>query len=215
MLGSLASAAVVLAYAVAAAPGSGTPSAPPSALPMPAYYGVYGVSGGRLFEIAGAPPAVVPFAPLDAGLLTAPPKVRFAEGRLRFLVYRRDAAAIAPGALLVNVVARVARSMEVDPRGNVTRTTPVHDLWKIREQGYRFRTAARDDRRDVVTLEAEDPAFIFPTGRYAFSLFGNVYDFLVDTEEPVGSAHCVDRISTAASRFTTPQVSYVECPPGR
>lgn len=179
--------------------------------PIPQFYGVYTVHNSQLTELNAAN-VHLPFTPGDTGVLGEPAKVRIPSGRISFVIYLRQVAVNVPDAVWVNIVARLPRGKDIDPRGNITNVTQFSDLWKIRDRGYKFRVAPVAGKPDMIRVVYPDPGFVLPDGRYAFSIFGSTYDFIVNREDESNPEHCVERVSKAQNAFMMPTVTYPECP---
>src|SRR5262249_27219191 len=107
---------------------------------LPTVYGVYALSKGQLFELdalrgRGADPRVHRSAPVGTPSHTVLP-----DGRVEFIIYRRDIATTAPDRVQVRVIARVVRAMAFNKTGQ-TNIAPVDDQWTIRSNSYELRVA--------------------------------------------------------------------------
>ena len=183
-------------------------SAPPAAneaSPRPSVYGVYALQDAQLIELKPVPTS--PFDPRAQSVLqiTQPSAARFANGRLRFIIYRRDLIASAPETVPVRVVAALTRVMKFDVAGTVS-VLPQRDTWIIRQNGYDFRVQPMPEDREMILVRAEESQFSLPPGRYALILNGQAYDFIVDgaVKDP---AHCVESAPSARGPV------FYDCPP--
>ena len=80
---------------------------------LPTVYGVYAVSGGKLFAL-GPLPIKVPDSRVGiSAMISEPSHVTVSDGKLAFVIYRRDLASSAPTEVFVRVVAHVERENEV------------------------------------------------------------------------------------------------------
>jgi hypothetical protein len=125
------------------------------------------------------------------------------DGRVAFIVYRRDVASSAPDRVAVRVIAKVMRAMTFDTTGQA-KTTDVEDSWTIRNLSYEFRVAPLSEGSEMLVLRPENPDFLFPAGRYGLVIKGQAYDFTV--AGPITeAAQCLENVKAANGTF------YSEC----
>ena len=144
--------------------------------PLPKTYGVYVGSKSQLTELQPLPIKVPdPRIRLSAEI-KEPSRAIVGDGKLAFVVFRRDLVNSAPQTASVRVVARVARQMRVvDGKAMVS---PIEGAWRIRSKAYDFKVSPLEGHREMIVIQP-DAAFVFPAGRYALVLNGNGYDFTV------------------------------------
>jgi len=144
--------------------------------PLPKTYGVYAGSTRQLTELQPLPIRVPdPRIRLSAEI-KEPSRAIVGDGKLAFVVFRRDLLNSAPQTASVRVVARVARHMRVvDGKAMVS---PIEGAWRIRSKAYEFKVSPLEGHREMIVIQP-DAAFVFPAGRYALVLNGNGYDFTV------------------------------------
>jgi hypothetical protein len=175
--------------------GAPAPPAANAASPLPSVYGVYAQQDAQLIELKPVP--TTPFDPRAQSVLqvSQPSTTRFSNGRLRFVIYRRDLIASAPETVPVRVLAALKRVMKFDVAGTVS-ISPQRDTWIIRQNGYDFRVQPVPEDREMILVRAEEAQFSLPPGRYALILNGHAYDFIVDgaVKDP---AHCVESAPSA------------------
>ena len=171
--------------------------------PLPNVYGVYAVNDGQLHELeplVGRVPdqRVFMSTPIRTASRTTLP-----DGRIAFIVYRRDVASSAPDRVTVRVIAKVMRAMTFDTTGQA-KTTDVEDSWTIRNLSYEFRVAPLSEGSEMLVLRPENPDFLFPAGRYGLVIKGQAYDFTV--AGPITeAAQCLENVKAANGTF------YSEC----
>jgi hypothetical protein len=171
-------------------------------LPLPNVYGVYAVTGGHLYELqalAGRVPdqRVFMSTPIKTSSHTTLP-----NGRIAFIIYRREAANSAPERVTVRVVARVRRAMTFN-KGQA-KTTNIEDSWIIRNVSYDFRVAPVSENSEMLLMLPENPDFVFPAGRYGLVIKGQAYDFTV--AGPITeTAQCLEGVEASNGTF------YSEC----
>jgi len=134
--------------------------------------------------------------------INAPSHITLPDGKLTFIVYRRDIANAAPERVPVRVIAKVMRTMAFN--AGQANTTSVGDQWTIRGTSYDLRVAPVTDNAEMLMLRPENPDFVFPAGRYGLVLKGQAYDFTV-AGEIVEPAQCLERVEAANGAF------YSEC----
>jgi len=185
--------------------GVGLPSVPasqPSGLALPTVYGVYASNNGQLHELDLLPGRVPDPRVLISSAITKPGHTIFPDGKIVFVVFRRDLAANPPDRVAVRVIAKVTREMKYGQSGLVT--TALDDLWVIRNKSYEFRVAPLSDNPDMLVIAPENSDFVFPAGRHGLVLKGQAYDFSV--AGPVTDpAYCLERLEGANGIF------YSEC----
>jgi hypothetical protein len=187
-------------------PAQPTPAAPAAAtagIPLPSVYGVYAVSGGELFELQPLPGRVPDAKVFMSTAIKTPSLTTLPDGRLVFVVHRRDIAANAPTRVQVRVITRVMRTMSFNAAGEAS-TLPVEDSWTIRSNTHELRVGPIPEHPEMLLLRPDDADFVFPAGRYGVVLKGQAYDFTV-AGQITDPAHCLERIEAANGVF------YSEC----
>src|SRR5262249_46197376 len=172
------------AEAIASAP----PPAPAKAVgvgaqalgfPLPTVYGVYAASEGKLFELDPLPIKVPDARVAISAMISSPSHVALPEGKVQFILFRRDLVSSAPTEVFVRVIARVAREMKFNAGGPPT-TTNIDGEWAVRSKQYVFRVAPIGDSPEMVVLRPADPQQSLSPGRYAMVLAGKGYDFTIE-----------------------------------
>jgi hypothetical protein len=155
------------------------PAPPPSSgLPLPSTYGVYAINSETLSELEPLP-IKAPDARIQLSAeLNKPSSTLLPDGKVVFVVFRRDLLNSAPQKVVVRVVARVARAMTLSS-GKPT-TKKVESSWRIRANSYDFRVSPLNENREMVAIRPEEADFALPPGRYALVFGGLAYDFTVD-----------------------------------
>jgi hypothetical protein len=172
------------------------------AWPIPVTYGVYAISEGQLNELEPlgfrAPDPRV----FMSATIKSPSRTNLPDGRVVFLVFRRDIATTAPDRVTVRVIARIARAMTFNSTGSAV--TPLNEEWTMRSKSYELKVAPVIEQPEMVLFRPETPDFVFPAGRYALVLKGQAFDFTVSG--PITDpAHCLERTEAANGAF------YSEC----
>lgn len=176
-----------------AVPASVAPAAPaPPPFPLPATYGVYALNNDRLVELdrltIRVPDARIPISTE----IREPSRVALPDGKVSFVVFRRELANGAPEKVQVRVIAKVAREMTFTD--GKAKTNNVDNLWRVRNNAFDFKVAPVNDNRELIVIRPEAD-FVLPAGRYALILNGLGYDFAV--AGPITSPlQCLERIET-------------------
>jgi len=187
-------------FSEAATPGTEVP-AQKSPFPLPAVYGVYALVGDALKEMD------VSFEPIPdkrigvSSPINKPSSLILPDGRVRFVVYRRDIAASAPERIEVRVVAAVKRAMVFDPKGK-GHFVPVNNEWSMRNISYQLRVRPVPQSQEMLLIEPENPDFQLAPGRYALILKNQGYDFTV-AGTPTDLVQCLERTDAANGSFFT------------
>ncbi len=179
-----------------------TQSAVP-AFPLPSVYGVYAAGNGQLYELEALPGRVPDQKVFMSTAIKTPSRTMLPDGRIAFIVYRRDIATSAPDRVQVRVIARIMRAMSFNTAGQAN-TASLDDQWTIRGNSYDLRVAPVSESAEMLMIRPEDSDFVFPSGRYGLVLKGQAYDFTVAGAITEG-AQCLERIEAANGSF------YSEC----
>jgi hypothetical protein len=173
------------------------------ALPLPSVYGIYAISDDQLYELEALPGRVPDQRVFISTPVTKPSRTMLPNGRIAFIVFRRDMTQGAPERVAVRVIAKVMRGMTFDPAGKAS-TGDLDDQWAIRSTSYDLRVAPLNDNPEMILIRPESSEFVLPAGRYGLVLKGQAFDFSVagPITEP---AQCLERIAAANGTF------YSEC----
>jgi hypothetical protein len=187
-----------------------TPSASPSpqniskpSIPLPTDYGVFALAQGKLTELEQLQMRVPDKRVAISPVIAAPSRVHLPEGKLEFVVFRRDLANITPDRAMLRVIAQVARALTFDAGGKPT-TTNLSDVWVVRSNAYQVRMAPVPDNPEMLIIRPDPADLLLPSGRYALVLKGAGYDFTVDGSN-TDEAHCLERTDALVAPI------YTEC----
>src|SRR5262249_37323042 len=144
----------VKATAPEAAPLAGAPTmslqpAGPARL-LPTVYGVYAVSKGQLFELEALRGKVPDARVHMSAPIGTPSRTVLPDGRVEFIVYRRDIASSAPDRVQVRVIARVVRAMAF--KTGQTNIAKVEDQWTIRGNSHELRVAPVSENAEMLMM---------------------------------------------------------------
>jgi hypothetical protein len=160
-------------------------------IPVPAEYGVYAVVNGRLAELEQLQLKVPDPRVAISATFSAPSRTHLPNGKVEFVIFRRDFANSAPDRVSARIVARVTRVLTFDREGNA-KTATIDESWVVRSNEYQLRVGPFADNPEMVLVHPDKSDFAFPSGRYELILKGIGYDFTVDGP-PTDTAHCLER----------------------
>lgn len=158
--------------------------------PLPSVYGVYAVSAGKLYELEQLAMRVPDPRVRISAMISDPSHVTVPDGKLNFVIFRRDLVASAPIDVFVRVIAQVRREMKFNGDRPPT-ITKVDGDWAVRSKSYEFRVAPLADNPEMIVLRAAAPDLALPPGRYALVLGGQGFDFVV-AGRVTDTAHCLE-----------------------
>jgi hypothetical protein len=174
-----------------------SPGAPP--FPLPSDYGVYALNNNALSELSMLQERVPDKRVAMSTPISQPSRTTLADGKARFVLFRRDLAGNAPERIDVRVVARVMRALTFDARGKPS-FTPVSDAWNIRNISYEFRVRPLPGNPEMLLVQPAAADFVLPAGRYVLALSDQAYDFTVPGEV-TDPAQCLERTDAANGEF--------------
>ena len=158
-------------------------------IPVPGAYGVYALTNGQLRELEPLPikmPDQRIFGAISTASTTTLP-----NGRIQFIVFRRDLVNNAPEKVMVRVVAQVMHASALGRKREAV-TSNVGDSWAVRGISYEMKVAPVDGFPAMILIRPAHTDFSFPAGRYALVLKAAAYDFSVGG--PITDlAQCVER----------------------
>jgi hypothetical protein len=173
------------------------PNRPP--YPLPSEYGVYALSDTGLSELHLLVEHVPDKRISISTPISQPPSTTLADGKVKFLIFRRDFAANPPDRMEVRVVARVTRAVTFDAKGKPA-FSPVSDVWNIRNLSYEFRVRPVPGYPEMLLIQAEDADFALAAGRYILVLRNEGYDFTV-AGKVTDPSQCLERTDAANGSF--------------
>lgn len=169
------------------------------AFPLPTDYGVYAVNNDKLSELNLLQEQVPDKRIAMSTPINQPSQTTLPDGKVKFVVFRRDLAGSAPDRIDVRVVARVVRALTFDGKGKAS-FVPVTDAWNIRNQSYEFRVRPLPGNPEMLTMQAEKSDFTLPAGRYVLALKNQGYDFTV-AGKVTDPSQCLERTDAANGAF--------------
>ncbi|GLH76726.1 hypothetical protein SSBR45G_16340 [Bradyrhizobium sp. SSBR45G] len=194
---------------VPVAPVSAQPTPEPRLEPkraLPTAYGVYAEVAEKLYELEmlqGRAPD--PRVAISAAI-TKPSITVLPDGRVKFIVFRRESGAAASDPIEVRIIARVNQVTTFDAAGKPLLASASGDekTWVMRNVSIPFRAAPLKEDPQMIEVQPRDPDVPLPPGRYALVLKTQAYDFTVEGAV-TDRRHCMQRLSAANGTF------YSEC----
>jgi hypothetical protein len=163
---------------------------PDPGFPVPSSYGVYALDGGKLTELEPLPIRVPDPRVAISGVITAPSPTTLPDGRVQFVVFRRNLMNDAPDHVTIRVVAQVMHALSFTS-GKATKTS-VDDAWAVRNNSYEMKVAPVEGNPEMIVIRPQNDRFSLPAGRYALALKNTAYDFTV-SGTITDPAHCLER----------------------
>ena len=170
-----------------------------SPFPLPTDYGVYALNDAKLSELSLLQEQVPDKRIAMSTPINQSSRTTLPDGKARFVVFRRDLVGSAPDRIEVRVVARVVRALTFDAKGKAS-FTPISDAWNIRNLSYEFRVRPISGNPEMLMVQAENPAFVLPAGRYVLALKNQGYDFTV-AGKVTDPSQCLERTDAANGTF--------------
>lgn len=168
-----------------------------AASPLPTTFGVYAVSANRLFELEALPIRAPDRRIAMSAAINTPSRTTLPDGKIRFIVFRRDSSINAIERPEVRVVAKVARAVSFE-EGKAT-VSDRDDNWILRNISREFKAAPVKDNPEMYEiLDESDEAL--SAGRYALVLRGQAYDFTVEGTV-TDLNQCLERTTAANGSF--------------
>ena len=188
----------VAAQPVVPAPVAGEPGWPP----LPTTYGVYALNNGQFQEIYTLGRPVPDKRIAISAPINSPSKTTLADGKVTFLIFRRDLVTSAPEQVELRTVAKVMRAMKFD--SGKPSTAAVEETWTVRSISQSFRVTPLPGNPEMMVLKSEQPDLTLASGRYAIVIKGQGYDFAV--AGPITDpSQCMEKVEAANGSF------YAEC----
>jgi hypothetical protein len=168
--------------------------------PLPSDYGVYALGSDAALSELHALSLRVPDKRVALSTpINEPSHTTLADGKVRFVVFRRDLAASAPDRIEVRVVARVVRALTFDGKGKAG-FVPVSNAWNIRNLSHEYRVRPIAGNPEMLLMQAENADFALPAGRYVLVLQDLGYDFTV-AGKVTDPSQCLERTDAANGAF--------------
>jgi len=169
---------------------------------LPTDYGVYALIDDKsLSELIAtgvmAPDIRVAISPE----FRKPDKPHLPNGRVKFIVFRRDIANVVPERVEVRVVAKIAREFSSEAAGRAL--SGGDNAGVIRNFSYPFRVAPIPGKAEMYEIHASDSELELPPGHYVLSLGPQAYYFQVDGDI-TDPRQCLERVVAGSGTFYAP-----------
>ena len=177
------------------------PAAPPQPTRvLPTDYGIYALIDDKsLTELRAiavmAPDMRIAISPE----FKKPDRPHLSNGRVKFIVFRRDMSNVIPERVEVRVVAKVREFST----GTVKTPGDGEDSGVIRNFSYPFRISPIPGKAEMYELHASDADLELPPGHYVLSLGLQAYYFQVDGEI-TDPRQCLERVAAGNGTFYSP-----------
>jgi hypothetical protein len=175
---------------------------PPPTRVLPTDYGIYALIDDKsLAELnptgIAAPDMRIAISPE----FKKPDRPHLPNGRVKFIVFRRDAASVIPERVEVRVVAKIAREFSTDAAGKALGGG--EDVGVIRNFAYPLRVSPIPGKPEMYELHTGDSGFELAPGHYVLSLGTQAYYFQVDGEI-TDPRQCLEKVVAGNGTFYAP-----------
>ena len=175
---------------------------PPPTRVLPTDYGIYALIDDKSLvelNVTGvmAPDMRIAISPE----FKKPDRPHLPNGRVKFIVFRRDAANVIPKRVEVRVVAKIAREFSTDAAGK--NLGGGEDVGVIRNFSYPFRVSPIPGKPEMYELHTGDSGLELAPGHYVLSLGSQAYYFQVDGEI-TDPRQCLERVVAGNGTFYAP-----------
>lgn len=177
-----------------------SPSPPPARV-LPGDYGIYALIDDKSLAELNATSVMAPDMRIAISPeFKRPDRPHLPNGRVKFIVFRRDIANVIPERVEVRVVAKV-REFSTDAAGKTTGGGD--DVGVIRNVSYPFRISPIPGKAEMYELHASDAELELPPGHYVLSLGSQAYYFQIDGEI-TDPRQCLERVVAGNGTFYAP-----------
>jgi len=178
------------------------PAPPPSTRVLPTDYGIYALIDDKSLAELNATGVMAPDMRIAISPeFKKPDRPHLPNGRVKFIVFRRDAANVIPERVEVRVVAKIAREFSTDAAGK--NLGGGEDVGVIRNFSYPFRVSPIPRKPEMYELHTGDSGLELAPGHYVLSLGPQAYYFQVDGEI-TDPRQCLERVVAGNGTFYAP-----------
>ena len=178
------------------------PAPPPSTRVLPTDYGIYALIDDKSLAELNATGVMAPDMRIAISPeFKKPDRPHLPNGRVKFIVFRRDAANVIPERVEVRVVAKIAREFSTDAAGK--NLGGGEDVGVIRNFAYPFRVSPIPGKPEMYELHTGDSGLELAPGHYVLSLGSQAYYFQVDGEI-TDPRQCLERVVAGNGTFYAP-----------
>lgn len=178
------------------------PAPPPSTRVLPTDYGIYALIDDKSLAELNATGVMAPDMRIAISPeFKKPDRPHLPNGRVKFIVFRRDAANVIPERVEVRVVAKIAREFSTDAAGK--NLGGGEDVGVIRNFSYPFRVSPIPGKPEMYELHTGNSGLELAPGHYVLSLGPQAYYFQVDGEI-TDPRQCLERVVAGNGTFYAP-----------
>jgi len=178
------------------------PVPPPPTRVLPTDYGIYALIDDKSLAELNATGVMAPDMRIAISPeFKKPDRPHLPNGRVKFILFRRDAANVIPERVEVRVVAKVAREFSTDAAGK--NLGGGEDVGVIRNFAYPIRVSPIPGKPEMYELHTGDSGLDLPPGHYVLSLGTQAYYFQVDGEI-TDPRQCLERVVAGNGTFYAP-----------
>jgi hypothetical protein len=179
-----------------------TPAAPAPTRVLPTDYGIYALIDDKSLAELNATGVMAPDMRIAISPeFKKPDRPHLPNGRVKFIVFRRDAANSIPERVEVRVVAKIAREFSTDAAGKTL--SGGEDVGVIRNFAYPLRVSPIPGKPEMHELHTGDSGLDLAPGHYVLSLGTQAYYFQVDGEI-TDPRQCLERVVAGNGTFYAP-----------
>ena len=168
-------------------------------IPLPTTFGVYAISQGALYQLEPLPIRIPDKRVLIGPVFKKPSQVMLPDGKVSFVIFRRDLVNAAPEQVAIRVIARIQQDLKFQGGKALLNSEP---SWTIRSKSYELPVAPLGEDQQMILIKSDGEDFALSSGRYVLAFNGTAYDFTVDGKisDP---AQCLDRVEAAKGTVYT------------
>lgn len=179
-----------------------TPAPPSPTRVLPTDYGIYALIDDKSLAELNATGVMAPDMRIAISPeFRKPDRPHLPNGRVKFIVFRRNAANVIPERVEVRVVAKIAREFSTDAAGK--NLGGGEDVGVIRNSSYPFRVSPIPGKPEMYELHTGDSGLELAPGHYVLSLGSQAYYFQVDGEI-TDPRQCLERVVAGNGTFYAP-----------
>ncbi|WP_456622088.1 hypothetical protein [Bradyrhizobium sp. P5_C12] len=169
---------------------------------LPSDYGIYAIVDDRSLAELNAISVMAPDMRIAISPeFKKPDRPHLPNGRVKFIVFRREAVNAIPERVEVRLVAKIVREFSTDAAGKTL--SGGDDVAVIRNVSYPFRAAPIPATADMYELHAGDAELELAPGQYVLNLGARAYYFQVDGEI-TDPRQCLERVVAGNGTFYSP-----------
>lgn len=175
---------------------------PPPARVLPTDYGIYALIDDKSLAEMNATGVMAPDMRIAISPeFRKPDRPHLPNGRVKFIVFRRDVASVIPERVEIRVVAKIAREFSNDAAGKAL--GGADDIGVIRNFSYPLRMSPIPGKSEMYELHSGDSGLDLAPGHYVLSLGSQAYYFEVDGEI-TDPRQCLERVVAGNGTFYAP-----------